>query len=249
MAWHDTATDDCSVDTNKTSASSILFAKNGAATVRQWEVVETSEVRALTETAGQGKVPDTATEVKNDDATTQTTYWASIDGTTYSITVTTGTKTEYGAARRDESGQWVCTATTHKYFATGLDSKWGTTELDENGSAVTLGSGTERTTSISKSMTFQFTAENDSLYATLTTTVSEVAYIKDQTTANSIVSGHLASPTHRTIKHGNIILVARDIIIGDEKFAEAHFVSESRGWTVTKTTKSYGYEGTGWYLS
>ena len=245
MAWTDTGT---SVDTNKTSASSILFAKNGAATVRQWEVVETSEVRALTQDAGQGKVPDTATEVKSDDATTQTTYWASIDGTTYSISVTTGTKTEYGAARRDESGQWVCTATKHTYFATGLDTEvWGTTELDENGGTVTLGSGVTRTVSTSASTSFVFSMNGDVLYSTLTTKVEEVNYIASEAAANAIASGWSSAATYVTSKHGSTgVIVYMGVLGGTEKFAESHFVSASRGWTVTKTTKTYGHSGTNW---
>ena len=253
MAWHDTATGDCSVDTNKASASSILFAKNSAETVRQWEVVETTEVRALTEDAGQGKVPDTENEVKSDDATTQATYWANIDGTTYSITVTTGTKTEYGAARRDESGQWVCTKTKHTYFATGLTSKWGTTELDENGSAVTLGSGVEQTTSVSRTVTLvrQYNADGKAhtVSSATTTTVKEWKYISTEGKAMEYLSGLSQSISYNTYTLTQYayqldsalpqFILYATVPEGSESFGEVHYVSKSRGWTATVTTKEY----------
>ena len=118
MSWSNVYSCGLSVDTSKRTESSILFSNGLDITVRQWECVSTQEVRALAESAATGKVPNCASAVTGSDSTVQTVYYRHIDGRTVSITVTTGSKTQYSAARRDESGQWVCTETTTDYFAT-----------------------------------------------------------------------------------------------------------------------------------
>lgn len=254
-SWGTTGT---TVATGKQSASSILFARPGSATVRQWEVVETSEVRGLTEAAAKDAVPDTAAETANIDNTTQTQYWASIGGRTYSITATTGTKTERGAARKDESGQWVRTDTVHTYFTTGLDTSiWGTTELDEDGNAATLtASGTEVVVGYDR--TSSRVAWD--VYSQLSTTVKEHRNIDTQAHAQSIVdsnssngSGTVTVSYHQTLDGRDFISAWVAVPSGADKFASARYCGKSRGWTVTVTIKAYSWtspraaaSGEGW---
>ena len=254
-SWGSTGT---TVATGKQSASSILFARPGSATVRQWEVVETSEVRGLTEDAAKDAVPDTAAETTNIDNTTQTQYWASIGGRTYSITATTGTKTERGAARKDESGQWVRTDTVHTYFVTGLDANvWGTTELDEDGNAATLtANGTEVVVGYDRT-TSRVCWD---VYSQLTTTVKEYRNIDTKAHAESIVNNNTSNGTGTTTVNYHQNLNGSDfqsawvtVPSGTDKFASARYCGKSRGWTVTVTIKAYSWtspraaaSGEGW---
>jgi len=261
MAWNTTG---CSVKTSKQSGSTILFALAGQQTVYQWDVAETTEVRGLNETAGLGDVPDTAAEAANVDNTTQTQYWRHVSGRTYSINVITGSKTEYGSARKDESGQWVCTRTTHTYFATGMGTGvWGTAELDADGNTIALSSnGVTRVVSRDKSSSYVCTFYGHPLSSVVTTTVSEIRYVSSQAAAEAIVDANTSSAAQTTVhtpytapdprypeSSGYTIAVSwaqMQIPLGDEKFASARFVSNTEGWTVTVTHKNYSKEGSGW---
>lgn len=252
MAWGEGG----SVTAGKMSASTILFACNGAATVRQVEVCETVEVRGLDATRGRAKVPDSADEVV--DNTVQTQYWASIGGVTYAINVTTGTKEEWSAARRDESGQWVATKATHTYFATGLDtSVWGTTELDSDGAQVALSAaGTPVVVSRDKSSAMAFQFVTAKLITTVETVNKEYRYVSDEAAAKAIVSANNSVAGYVTV---STYVEPPDGVLpgpygiftipyGTERFASARFVSRKHGWSVSVTEKTYGFVGgNGWH--
>ena len=242
MAW---TTNGCDVDTGKQTASSILFSRSGATTVRQIETDEVMEVRGLTQSAGKGKVPNAANIVDN---TTQTSYYAFIDGLVFSITVTTGTKEEWSAARKDESGQWVATKHTKTYAVKGLNtSVWGTTPLDSDGTAIVLStSGVTRTISKDKTASFVYSAEGDTLCATVTTTVKECRYISTQAAAEAIVNANTSSSSMGSATHRGLFVISLPVTSGTEKFASARYVSPQAGWTVTITEKAFGHSGTNW---
>lgn len=251
MAWNNTG---CDVTLSKQTSSSILFAHSGAATVRQVEETETMEVRGLTETAGMDKVPSAGSIVDN---TVQTTYYAFIDSLVFSITVTTGTKEEWSAARRDESGQWTATKTTIKYSASGLDTDiWGTTPMNESGVRVSLSaSGVTRTISTDKTASFCHKVGGSILSTTIQTTVFETRYIDSEASARAIVdanigvSGYLTVTTKAPDDDISVGHAWYWIPYGTEKFASARYVSPSEGWTVTITHKEYSFiQGQGWYL-
>lgn len=245
-----------SVEVGKTTASSILFARNGSGTVRQVEVCETVEVRGLTAANGKKSVPDAADKIV--DNTNQVQYWAHIDGATFSISVVTGSKEEWGAARRDDSGQWVATKTTHTYFATGLDEEvWGTSELDEDGDVLLLSaSGRQKVVSKEMSTSFVMRFGKYVLCSTITTTVVEYRYVDSEGHALAIVAAHNSTAVPTTVHSptrvpdpahpGTNVPISyawTTIPLGTEEFAEAHFVSASRGWSVSVTRKDYGKTG------
>lgn len=241
MAW---TTNGCDVDTGKQTASSILFSRSGASTVRQIETDEVMEVRGLTQSAGKGKVPNAANIVDN---TTQTTYYAFIDGLVFSINVITGFKEEWSAARKDESGQWVATKHTKTYAVKGLTNVWGTTQLDSDGTAIVLStSGVTRTISRDKTASFVYSAEGDVLAATVTTTVKECRYINSQAAANAIVNANTSVSSMGSATHRGLFVISIPVTSGTEKFASARYVSPQAGWTVTITEKVFGHSGTGW---
>lgn len=253
MAWGAGA----SVEAGKTSASSILFACNGAATVRQVEVCESVEVRGMDVTHGKAKVPDEPSEIV--DNTVQTLYWASIGGVTYAINAVTGTKEEWSAARRDESGQWVATKTTHTYFVTGLDTNvWGTTELDADGASITLSNGGKAVTvSRDKTSSLAFRYGSMPLITTVETVNVEYRYVADEAAASAIVSANSTIAGYETV---STYVAPPDGVLpgpyafftipyGTEKFASARYVSPKHGWSVSVTTKTYGFvQGNGWHL-
>ena len=255
MAWGNT----CNVDTGVQTSSSILFAKNGQKSIRQVETVETTETRGMTVTAGkdQGKVID--------DQTTQTTYWSNIDGEIHSIDVTTGTKTEWSSARKDESGQWVATkrVTTYSVIPATLPDIWGTKKLDANGNEEQppseAGAG-ETVVSFDRSTSHIVTFDGKSLVSTISTEISEITKISTEAAAKAIVNAWQATPETKYVhtpysvddpdNEGAVIpcsWAARDVTVGTEKYASAKFVSSAEGWTVTKTKKVYDYiRNRGW---
>ena len=242
MAWNTTG---CDVDTAKQTASSILFSRAGSATVRQVEVSETMEVRGLTETAGKGKVPNAANIVDN---TVQTAYYAFIDGLVFTITVTSGTKEEWSAARKDESGQWVATKRTTTYAATGLNTNvWGTTPLDSDGQKITLSaSGVSRVVSRDKSTSYVFSFNGNTLVSTVETVVTEVRYINSKTNADAIVNANNSASSYTTATCTSIGICSIVVPSGTEKFASARYVSPRDGWSVTITAKTHGHSGPNW---
>ena len=262
MAWGSTGTSVC---TSKQSASSILFARPGSTTVRQWEVVTTTEIRALAESTAKDAVPDTAQETASVDNTVQTEYYASIGGRTYAITATTGSKTVKGASRRDESGQWMRTDTYHEYFVTGLDTNvWGTTELDADGNAVTLTSGGTEVV-VGYDRTTSRVAWD--VFSQVSTTVKEYRNIDTKAHAEAIVNSNSSNGTgtnvvyhHQTLSLSGSGQGAQDMVTawvtvpsGTDKFASARYCGASQGWTVTVTIKQYSWtsptaatSGDGW---
>lgn len=243
-SWDSTGTE---VDTGKQTSSSILFpATGGVPTVRQFETVETKEVRGLTSTAAKGMVTTV-----NIDATVQTTYWKHINGRTYTFTATTGTRTEKSAARRDESGQWVYTETTHTFstsaIATTGTGAWSTVELDGDGNAITLSAGGDSPITISIEKTSSRIAWN--VFQTVKTTVSEIMHINSKANADSIVNANTPSSgaVPATVNHYqeidgvNMITAWVVYMSGTEKFATARYCGAADGWTVTVTEKVYGW--------
>lgn len=241
MAWGTTGTD---VETGKQASSSILFAATGnAATIRQYVVVETKEVRGLTDSAAKGMVT-----VSNIDNTSQTTYWRHINGRTYSFTATTGTRYEKSAARRDESGQWVYTLTTRTYSTSAI-SGWSTTELDAEGNAVTLSSGGDSPVNISIDKSTSRIAWD--VFQTVKTEVSEIRHIDTKANADSIVNTNTpasgATPQYVSYysydsQHNEYRAGAWVMYMGGvEKFASARYCGAADGWTVTVTQKTYSW--------
>lgn len=252
MSWGSTG---CDVKTAKQTASTILFSRAGAATVRQIETVETKEVRGLNETAGLSKVPNAANV---DDQTVQTIYYAFIDGLVFTITVMTGTKTEWSSARKDESGQWVATCRVYTYAPKGLNtSVWKTTPINSDGQVITLSAnGVSRTVSRDKSTAFAFNFSGMILCTTIETKVTEYKYINSEANAtakvnaNNQAAGHSSVTTQVSSAQGTAPAPYASFVIpyGTEKFASSRYVSPNEGWSVTVTEKIYGFSGNGWHL-
>ena len=258
MGWNTTGTDVC---ISKQTTSSILFAASGQTTIYQRETAVTTETRGLTEAAAKS-MADAAT---GDDTTVEATYYAHINGTTYSFNaITSGIRKDKGAARRDESGQWVYTETVHTFSTTEISgSVWGTTPLDEDGNPITLtAAGHEVMVSIDKSVSRLAW----DVFQTVTTTVKEVRHVNTQANATAIVNAAAAASnvTQQTVYRHQIISQAgqadQDLITawvtfmsGTEKFASARYCGAADGWTVTVTQKDYGWSsptasasGNGW---
>ena len=257
MGWNTTGTDVC---ISKQTTSSILFAASGQTTIYQRETAVTTETRGLTEAAAKGM----ADAASGDDTTVEATYYAHINGTTYSFNaITSGSRKDKGAARRDESGQWVYTETVRTFSTVGLSNVWGTTPLDSDGNAITLSQGgTEVTVSVDKSVSRLAW----DVFQTVTTTVKEYRRVNSQANASAIVSAAAAATnvTQQTVYRHQIVEQAgqadQDLVSawanfmgGTEKFASARYVSAAEGWTVTVTQKDYGWSspnaaasGSGW---
>ncbi len=255
MAWGSTG---ATVVTSKESSSSILFALNGTTPIRQYECVLTTEIRGLDETTAKGKVPDGSTTAIVDN-TVQTTYYTNGlgDGAVYSFTATTGTKTIWSASRVDETNQWVATKKEYTYCTSAIGNAWGTTKLDTDGEQVSLSqNGTSHVVSIDKSSSHVFTFYNYTLVSTVLTTVTEIRYVDTQAHAETIVNNNtqvasyvrVHTPETTTGPNNQVYpaaFVVREIPYGTEKSASARPVAGA-GWTVTVTTKVYGYTGNGW---
>ena len=248
MAWSSTG---CSVDTSKQSASTILFCRAGAQSVFQIETEEVSEIRALTESAAKARVPSAASI---EDNTTETVYYALIDSLVFSITVRTGSKTEWSAARKDESGQWVARKVVRSYAVKGLDTTiWGTTTIDAGGDTITLSeSGVTSTLTREKSTRYIAQYRGATIHSLVTSVVQEVKYIDTLEHAQAIVDAHGGSTvTYQGYWCGVITYdisggVTKEDIwatcsapIGTEETAELRYISPSEGYTVTISTRSY----------
>ena len=179
MAWGSTG---ATVVTNKESSSSILFALNGTTPIRQYECVQTTEIRGLNESTAKGMVPDGSTNAIVDN-TVQTTYYTNGlgDGLVYSFTATTGTKTVWSASRVDETNQWVAVKKEYSYCTSTIPNVWGTTKLDSDGTAKTpYANGTSHVVSIDKTASHVCTFDNMTLISTVKTTVTEIRYVDTQ---------------------------------------------------------------------
>ena len=252
MAWSTTGT---RVKISNVPASTILFSRNGSTTIRQVEVVETAEIRGLTETAANNMCGIT-------ENTTQTSYYAKIDGDVYSFTATTGVKTEVSGARRDDSGQWVVTErkTTYSVTPSSLPQGWGTTPLNERGETIELSAnGKSYDVTIDFSSSRLWTFNNKPVNQTIKAVMSEIRYVTTKAAADALVTANTVDNVGDTqLKMDGTITGAggttQTIVIawctvktGTEKFASARYVSEKEGWCVNVTTKTYSYSAAGWH--
>lgn len=252
MAWSTSGT---VVFVSKHSSSTFLFSRSGSTTIRQVESVETKEIRGLTESAAKGMCGVT-------DSTTQTAYYAKIDGLVFSFTATTGTKTEKSGARRDESGQWCVTErkTTCSVTPSPLPSAWGTTPLNEDGEAIALSaSGKTRMVSIENSSSNIWEWGGDAVNQTIRVVTKEIRYINSETSASSIAAANNSNTVSITTLFHDTTQTGTDgeehVVVGawcyaktgTEKFASARRVSERDGWTVVVTEKTYAFNGNGWH--
>ena len=261
MGWTTTGT---RVKISNVPASTILFSRNGSQTIRQLEVVETTEIRGLTQSAAEGMCGI-------EENTTQTSYYAKISGTVFTFTGTTGTKKEWSGARADDSGQWVVTErkTTYSVTPSPLPQGWGTTPLNERGEAITLSaSGTSYDVTIDFSSSRLWTYGGHPVNQTIKAVMSEIRYVATKAAADALVVANTTDTVgDTTLKHdvqyslqSGTTAVATlawcTVKTGTEKFASARYVSEKEGWCVNVTTKTYGYSATmtsagstnGWHL-
>ena len=259
MAWIDTYANGAAVETSKQTASSILFALSGQTTIRQKETVETKEVRCLTESAARNKGGTVS------DNTSQNVRWAHFSNRTYSITYLTGSKTEYSAARRDESGQWVVTETkrTFSTHPATLPNAWGSTELDAEGNAISLSAAGDAAVAISIDKTSSRIIWD--VFQTVKTTVSEIRHIDTKAHADTIVENNTpnSGATNATVYHHQMVSLSttgqgtpQDMVTawvrymsGTDKFATARYCGASEGWTVTVTQKDYDWSSPNPYSS
>lgn len=113
-AQRDAILANCKVTTSKQSATTVLFAKNGALTIRQRETQTITEYRGLDEDVAKGMVGVT-------DNTEPVTYYANIGDDVHTITVikakanTDGKRTEFSASRSNEANGWTVVKSETEY--------------------------------------------------------------------------------------------------------------------------------------
>lgn len=234
------------VTTSKQVASSILFSKQGAATIYQVETEEVTEYRG----AGEGILD----LVVFSDSTTQTAYYAQIGGEVHQFTRTTGTRTTWSASR-NAKGVWtgvkrVVTFTTNP--AT-IPSPWGTTKLDSDGRAMTLSaSGVSHTRDMDMSHSYEWAVASDTLITTVKRKSTTVEFIDTEAHANAIVTANTSNTLHyNSVRHLLYtflvdVYAERLVPVGKIKSASASYNSVEKGWTVTITETEYNWTGTGW---
>jgi hypothetical protein len=241
MGWDNQG---CRVTTGKASMSSILFARKGSKTVYQKETAITQLIKGLTEEGGLAQVPVSV------DNTTQKTYYALIDEEVFSITVTTGSKTDYSGSRVDDSGQWQVTVTTTEYSVENLDTTlWRETKITSDGVEIELSSGgVEKRISYDKSTSYVFSYAGNTLFSTNTCEVVEFRYIDSYSNATSLAS----RKTSNTIQYKSIQCSNQggsywvSLPVGSESHASVSQASDGEGWTVSVTTTTHGWTGSGW---
>ena len=245
MAWNATG---ASVSLSKIAASSILFAKNGAETIRLVETEEVVEVRGLTKSEALKRVGVT-------DNTQQTMYYAHIGDDDHSITVTSGEKVEISASRANNADGWTVSEKHITYATTPstLPACWktsraeaGVTQLDE-------------IVSRDRSSSYIWHRESNTVFSTKTTTVSESKGLtKDE--ADAIVNATATENTYGIttlywqaynkeagggLPAGWITWAYTHAQTGKDVCASARKISDEEGWSVTKTVVEYGWAATG----
>ena len=239
MAWLTSSTE---IPVSANATTSILFSKTGQDIVRLKETEQVYEIRALTEGAALALVGVT-------DTTTTTTYYATFGEDEYSITVTTGTKTELTAARANEARGWLVTKRVVTYAPDGLDTKVWTTSHSGTGSS-------GRIVSISLSSSPVQTFINTTLFSTKKTTVREYTGLT-KTEAESILNGCTTATalTAQTMKCLTKTKTNNEWVDtswcyaqvnkGTQEYASARNVSTDEGYTVSKTTEEYSWSQVG----
>lgn len=246
MAWNTTG---CTVITAKESASSVLFAKDGQTTIRQIEIVETTEIRGLTEANAKGRV--SGPTLSNDYA--ETTYYKVIDGATYQFLGRTGTETRHAARRVDETNQWVYTKTetTFSLNVNPTENAYGWSTI-EGGNTLSA-DGVEVPVSSDKTATYQYKYGGEAICATVTTSVVEYRHVTTEgknayvalSSAGAQMYNHNYVRTQAEAGIGNPYgtLAYAIFMHGTDTQYSARYVSAQEGWTVTKTTKTYSWTG------
>lgn len=241
MGWDN---EGCRVTTGKASMSSILFARKGSKTVYQKETAITEVIKGLTEAGGLAQVPASV------DNTTQKTYYALIDEEVFSITVTTGSKTDYSGTRVDDSGQWQVTVTTTEYSAENLDTTlWKENKITSDGIEIELSlGGVEKRISYDKSTSYIYSASEKTLFSTNTCEVTEFRYIDSYSNATALAS----QKTRNTIQYKRLVcddgvtIHRITLPIGVESHASVSQGADGEGWTVSVTTTTHGWTGSEW---
>ena len=177
------ATVGCDVKTSKTSASTIVFAKNGSTTIRQTETIEITEYRGLDATSALAKVTV-------NDQTVQTKYYATIGGEQYSITLMSGTKTEVTAQRANDADGWTVTKRVTTYTSNPATSATAFTNVWTTSIAASSATGTVESYEMSRSHC-RTCGDGHALYSTKSVTVTEYRNLT-QSAATTLVSNNTA---------------------------------------------------------
>ena len=253
MAWKDDiptripdTTSVTRVEKSRNASSTILFAKGGNV-VRQVETEVVSEYRGLTK---ERAVALAGVE----DSTAQTAYYRVIGGTTYSMTATSGTRTTKAAQRANEADGWVLTV-SETTFTTEPAALVGAGWTDS-----LIGSSASSAWSVrsrSKSVTPVREFNGCTLFHVKDSVVEEMRYLtKDAAAAlvsNPGVSTTLASKTatctdeayYSTSSSGGdsswhvASWCYATLNDGVQCYASMSFVSDTEGYTVTRTTETY----------
>ena len=259
MGWNSTG---AVVKVSKQTSSSLLFCATGQTPIYQKETIVTTETRGLDEDSALALVA----AATGDDTTVEIEYYAHFKGRTYSFSaIVSGSRKEKGAARRDESGQWVYTETEHTFSTTTIPATWGTTPLDADGNPIAL-SPSGVSVVVNKERTVARIAWDVS--QTVVTTVSEIRYVDSQASAIALVTANStsnvdmatvsryqylslsSSPTAQTQLMATAWVTYTS---GTEKVASARYCGAADGWTVSITEKEYGWSsptasqyGEGW---
>lgn len=242
MGWSTTG---ASVDTSKAASSTILFAKSGATVIRQIETVTVVEKRGMTKANAQALATVT-------DTTTQTAYYATIDGESHSINVMSGSKTERTASRSNEAEGWTVVEKTTIYSTVPDIDNQAFSDVWKTSRTATSASGME--VSYDKSIATCMAKSDCTLYSVKTTTVTEYRNLT-LSAATTLVDINTTSSVVQKTMHLKIRLIeGREswynsawyvIQKGTEKRASSRQVSATEGYTVTMTETVYSWSQSG----
>ena len=250
MAWKtldsipaESVSEETRVHISKRAASTILFAKSGATTIRQVEMETVTEYRALTEASAKSLAGVV-------DGTTQTEYYASFDGVLHTISVLSGTKTEKTAARSNEANGWTLTVREVAYstFPASLPSGWSTSASSSSAQPVST------TTSISHSRSHVASYGGCTLISTKEVTTGELYSYATSAAANTAAAEWVAA-----LDSGESALTSLTVCCswqtsgipggwqyatvnsGVLKYATVRPSSTGSGWMIETTKEKYGW--------
>ena len=243
MALRPTDSADITVKVSQESSSTILYSESSSSLIKQIETVTTIEHRGLTQSAAEGLCSPTTTDL------VQTTWYKTIDGEVKSFTATTGSKKDWTIARDGDSEAFTATERTTLWVMNpSSPSGWSTTNPSGGGGG---GGSSGFVSGLSRTRRILTEVSGNELIATETDettewrglSAAEAAYLVNTCPADSLVDREYVCRRIAT-EIGRYTAQS-----GTRYSIQARFVSDTEGWSVTRTQTTIAVAGSNWSVA
>ena len=245
MALRTVDSPDITVKVSQESSSTILYSESSSSLIKQIETVTTIEHRGLTQGAAEDLCSASTTNL------VQTTYYKTIDGEVKSFTATTGSKKDWTISRDGDSEAFTATERTTAWsMSPTTPTGWSTTNPSVGGGGGGGGGSSGFVSGLSRTRRILTEVSGNELIATETDETTEWRGLSATDAASLVTNCPADSLVDRVYKCTHLATeIGRYTAQSGARYSiQARFVSDTEGWSVTRTQTTIAVAGSNWSL-